>query len=737
MLKLLLDYRIAALATLSLLLCACGPTSDPFDGTTTVVPDALLPAELTWPPAAGPQRSASDDSIELLGSEFSAAGGGAHAVSTVCKLNGGTAPWAIYSLSSFNTVELGSIKVDYNKLVGEGTILYIGMANYAKDRWEWYSTEGNGAWTFNPVVPADYASPAGNVHIALLRTGPATIDLQKVTFFRVGEVTITPPQNLRSDEQTPENIGLQWDPVPGADSYNLYFSRYSDLREPIKVNADPIIGEDFDYAPVLKGIIYYFHVTAVGASESDASEFIDIFAPLIDMPAPMNPSVIESTPTSVTIGWEWDTDLLGPEPANGFYVYMKPEKDFNLEPLIEIKYRSQPWARTALFTGLQESKLYYYRICGASLNNARGRMTDDLPALTGEYWNWTEANPVSAGREPIRALATGSQITAIWLEADSGTGSPTGSVSFSQGLGASWTTGGCGLDADTENFQNYLDLDERGGNFLISAYDNINQDLFASFGSPTGGWTKEFVADGTKVGQFDVPSAGHYGDCAITDDSYNIIHKDFYAKMTYMHSRPVGGGGWTRADVRPLGDGAFPVELELETNGNTLEFLYFDYEIHELLFGQGPAPFAPVQISDNMGSNNGLDADLLMTPGGWISPSYDSNGDDLYLLRQNGSSWDLEDIAVSPGNASGYGNNARLEAFRNGLICVYLNNTNDWYASVYDGSQWFQQVMLLPLNAASTAELVVVADEPYFLVEDIDEDMIYCVKGVIPPFDQL
>ena len=158
-----------------------------------------------------------------------------------------------------------------------------------------------------------------------------------------------------------------------------------------------------------------------------------------------------------------------------------------------------------------------------------------------------------------------------------------------------------------------------------------------------------------------------------------------------------------------------------------------------LLFGKGPAPYAPAVISDNMGDNNGLYTDLVMTPGGWVSTSYDVTNDDLYLLRQSGGSWNSEDLATG-----GYGGHARLEPFRGtGLICVYLDDSTNWYCSVYDGSQWFQQVMLMPIvKPATGAELVVVNDVPYFLVEETEstspnKDKIMCVTGVIPPFGEL
>ncbi|MCB1220751.1 MAG: fibronectin type III domain-containing protein [Planctomycetales bacterium] len=734
---LLQNCRFVMLVTLALALVSCG-SGDPRVGDTGTVD--ILPAEagdLSWPPADN-FRKASDDSIELLGNEFSSAGGGAHAVSTVCKLNDGTAPWAIYSLSSFDTLDLGSIKAEYNILTGAGTVLYIGMANYNKGRWEWFSTTENGSYTFTPVTPAHYASPNGNVHIALLRTGPATIDVQKLTFNRVGDVTITAPKNLRSDEQTPENIGLQWDPVPGAQSYNVYFSRWSDLRDPLKLNTEPVTGPDFDYTPILKGVIYYFFVTAVGATESGPSDYIDLFAPTIDMPAPQNPRVDEATPDSVTIGWDWNIEELGPEPANGFYVYLKAEKDFNLEPEIEIRYRSQSWARSAQFNNLQTNTLYYFRIVGVSLNNSRGRMTDDLPAITGEFWDWTQVHPIGNGSEPIRAVATGNTASVIWLGANAG-GTPSGSVAFAQGTGSSWSVGDCGLEFGTESFDNYLDISERNGKFLVGAFDFLNQDLYASYGDPGNGWTKEFVADGTKVGQFDVPSAGNHLSVAITDDSYYIIDKDYYAKLTYMREKPIAGGSWTSTSVRTLNDSGFPVQLEMKANGNNPEYMYFDYEIHELLFGKGPAPYAPAVISDNMGDNNGLYTDLVMTPGGWVSTSYDVTNDDLYLLRQSGGSWNSEDLATG-----GYGGHARLEPFRGtGLICVYLDDSTNWYCSVYDGSQWFQQVMLMPIvKPATGAELVVVNDVPYFLVEETEstspnKDKIMCVTGVIPPFGEL
>src|SRR5690606_35175997 len=166
--------------------------------------------------------------------------------------------------------------------------------------------------------------------------------------------------------------------------------------------------------------------------------------------------------------------------------------------------------------------------------------------------------------------------------------------------------------------------------------------------------------------------------------------------------------------------------------GNVVEFLYFSYEDHELYHGIGPSPYEITQLTDNMGVNKGISLDLVMTPSGWVSTSYDASNDDLHLLRQSGDSWLSEDLA-----SGGYGSHARLEPFRGtGLICVYLDDSNNWYCSVYDGTDWFQQVMLMPLLKPSTsAELVVVNDVPNFLVQETDpsspdKGQIICVTGV-------
>lgn len=736
MLKLLQNSHLLAIVITSLLLSACGSGPDNAGSLAGQIAAPAAGQELPWPEDIVAPRSISDSSVELLGSEYTEVGGGAHSASTVCKLNNGSAPWAIYSMGGFNFATLDSVRIDFNKLAGEGTFLYIAAANYQTNRWQWFVTIDNGPYTFTPANAADYYSPLGNVHLALLRTGPATIDVQKLTFFRTNEGNVSAPENLISDEQLPEYIGLTWDAVAGVAGYNVYRSRFPNLSDVIKITDELLLVNEYDDTAPLNGIIYYYYVTAVAGAESPPSNVVDIFAPLIDMAAPQNPHVISSTVTSVTIGWDWNEGELGPAPVNGFNVYLKAEPNFNLDPLglIEVK-KTSSLARSATVFGLAEDSLYYYRICGVTFNSARGRMTDDLPALTGEIWDWTEVNVIGNGNVPIKALETGSQISAIYFSEPTQPGDPSG-INFAQGTGSNWTVSSCGLDGGSESFSNYLDLDERGGNFLISAYDNIDLDLYASFGSPSAGWTKEFVADGTKVGQFDVPSAGNHGTCAITDDAYNILHKDYYANMTYIHSRPLAGGAWDRTDVRAFTENGFPVELEMKSIGSALNFLYFDYEVHELFYGTGLNPLAMDQITDNAltGSpNKGLGTDLYLLPSGWVTPCYDATNKDLYLLRQNGANWDSENLAVQAGSSSGYGNHARLTGYKTGLICVYLSNSNKWFASVYDGTDWYQQQMLLPFNPGTEADIAVINDVPYFLVENNDESKIYCITGNLPP----
>ena len=727
--KLLRHCRRLAIITLSLMLCACGSTDGTLVGFNAESVARQPEVQPGWPPAEAVQRSLSSDSVEQLGSDFAEVGGGAHAASTVCKLNNGIAPWAIYSLAGFNFVQLDSVRIDFNKLVGEGTVMYIGVANYSTNRWQWFQTPNNGPYTFTPVNGADYYSPLGNFHIALLRTGPATIDVQKLTFFRSGEENVPAPQNLRSDNQVKEYISLLWDAVPGVIGYNVYRARVRDLSDVQKVNTEVVLTNSYEDPAPLNGLIYYYYVTAITAVESPPSNVVDIFSPNIDMPAPQNPRVVSSTPTTVTIGWDWDEEVLGPPPAKGFRIYMKAEPDFNLDllGLFEVS-KPSPAAREGTITGLVEGSLYYYRICGVTVINERGRMTDDLPAVTGETWNWTNVSPIAAGGARITALETGGDISVVWHEF--------GSVVFARGLADNWSFGPCGLQGGAEFFEHFLDIDESGGDYLISTFDSKKLDLYASFGNPTDGWTKEFVAAGyTKDPNLESPSAGNHCKAAITADNYNIIHKDVNAEWTYMATRPRAGGSWSKTEVRSFVERDYPLEYDMKRNGDELKFLLFSYEDHELYSGLGPAPYQITQISDNMGANNGIHLDMCLTPGGWVTPSYDTTNKDLYLLRENGSAWDSEDIKVQPGNSSGYGRNARIANYKTGLICVYLNSdiNPQWYSSVFDGTEWFTQKMLLPLNPGTDADIAVIDDIAYFIVPDKDEHMVYCVTASLPP----
>jgi hypothetical protein len=84
---------------------------------------------------------------------------------------------------------------------------------------------------------------------------------------------IPPAGQTTTDEKTDTvQVILQWDPVPGADAYNVYWSRFAGVTKhtghKIPDAANPIAITDLD-----PDTIYYFVVTAVGdAGESQESK---------------------------------------------------------------------------------------------------------------------------------------------------------------------------------------------------------------------------------------------------------------------------------------------------------------------------------------------------------------------------------------------------------------------------------------------------------------------------------
>ena len=677
---------------------------------------------LSWPPQAEPQHMASDDVVDIEGSDFSEKGGTANDEGTDMLLTpADELNFAMYSTGGFSSeLQFTNLTVVFSIEELEGgadTELYAALANYALGRWQFVKTTP-GNWQFAIADPADYHSPTGNVYVALIHTGDGDITIDRLSFERTGETNAPPaPENL-TGEQEVEQIDLDWDDVADADSYNVYRSLQPDFSNPQLVNVAPVLTSDFSDTTVATHKIYYYRVKAVRVDESGYSNQIDIFSPRADLPYPINVHFEDSSPLSVKIAWEWE----GANPAN-WRLFFKSSKDFNLDaPIIEKQVPS--FARSFTFNDVEPGEQIFVRVCARNDEGEMGRMIDDLPLLADELWQWGPVEEIETGDPPLQAIAVDGDISAAYISGSN--------VRFARRDNGNWSPE-TALGENAHTYFRYVDIAHGGGTYLISGYSKFTDDLWASTGTP-GAWTMELV-DGDDSDALIHPSEGDSAKVAATDTELAIVYQlgeqTSDVKTLALMTKTLPGGSWTREIIYDIEDVHTFNHHSVAYEGTDLFVLNSVPITAELVFASRSDAWSTWEDILEEGTGVRTVIDLKHIGANWYTPGYDAGDQELFVLNSSTTPWVAEQVSF---NSLPAGRSAQMVNHDGVPVVAFYGETPDqWYFSIYADEQWNTQWVVIPDAAFTTCgDMVSLGGNLYLLYEDAADGLFKCAKGTPP-----
>lgn len=725
--------RTLAVALLLSSLTGCGgspgpaaPAADP------LFPDPGIPlAVLPFPnDLATVERQASDDTVTLLGRDWHEKSESAVEIGSTLSLNDGESAWGIYALGGFGQVQPGSVYASFFTEDDMPCRIFLGVADFASGHWRFMDAgKDDASYTF--PAGGNYTSPSGNCYVVVLRSGDGKAKLYELIFGRVGNTNLESPAGL-SATADPGLVSLDWLPVNGAVGYNVYRAYDRKFTDQVKLNAVPVAEDSYADSWLVNGEMYFYRVTAVAAIESKYSNALGVFVPAVDLPAPQNLRVLEVGDFHFRIAWDWE----GASPAS-WAVYMANAPDFNLEPPTVKKDILQGGTREYTFSNLDPGRLYFVRMAAKDSSGRHGRMTEALPCLTGDQWEWYDIEEIGDGKEPICAVIADDKICASYML------DHVVHVARNSGAGLPWIVEGTDLDRTVsapgeepvgDGFSSFLDIDYRDGTYLITSVTSQTLDYYSAIGAPGVGWDVQLIDKGIGGGLC-APAAGLFCSAAISDNGYNGAGLDACPGKYCHYSRAYGKDKeWIKQEIRTVPEG-WPLEFDMETLDGKLFGGLYDYSLRQLYLWSEQNGFS--QVTDNPdGWTYGLQyGDLERVDGKWTLTAYYGYERNLIMLQDIGDPvWEQTIITNSEDYRTGRG--ARMEPFRDGLVVVYMGGAiRDWYCSVLHGNgEWETQLMKIgEIDAYERADLKVLNDKPVLIVADKITQKVYAIRGNIPP----
>jgi hypothetical protein len=634
-------------------------------------------------------------------------------------------PWAIYSVGDLCPEnELTAVAVDFEETTaytGDGTALYIAVANYSRGVWEWFDPVDS-PWEHALDTPVDYRSAEGEAHVAVVLAGPGEGRIETVTFSSSGDL-VGPPENLTAQINDELAGELDWDDGLYADGYNVFRATETDLDDAQQLNAE--LMPDSDYldaiAPSSRGKYYFYYVTAVGLNESDPSNVARVWSPQVNLPAPENLRLGTTGTDSFAVEWDWSY----PEPTGGFMLFIDTEPDFIIDASTENHaiYGYKP--RNITIDNRKAGTQYYIKMCARTTSGDLGRMTAEIQARLGGFWDWDEVYTIEAGEPPIRAIIVDGQFAVVFVSDTN--------IRFALGADESWeieTVLGpdCGW---------YVDIAYGGGTYLIAAMELDSGDAWAATGLP-GDWSSERIHGNGYTG-LGHPESGYCIAAGASETEFAVAHQalpminDPQEPGLILHTRPISGETWTTDIIRvPEPDN------ELSTCftwvGENLLVLSADLRMTEVLGGDrdGAWSWQDIRQDDSLYVPRHYDLHILSDE--YYTTAFDPGNKELYIAHGNARPWAYDMIAGEGGQDLGH--YARLAVEGNEAVAVFYGE--GYYHFALFSESWQHHTIYVPDVQASEygpyADVTLLDGVPYFFFHDEGDAKIKVAKGTPPVF---
>lgn len=726
-------FPVAWLAVLALAFTGCGAGGGlPEPAVEATVP---IPA-VSWPPPQGPLKQVSETQLVLRGRDWTAKGHRAYTEGDYLILRGGEGtPWGMYGLdylSEDNELESLSLLFTVTPLTpGDRTRLYVGLANYHDDCWEWHLA-GVSPWPFTYQYPRFYRSPEGNGYIACVLAGPGQVQVEQLTI-NVSGTVVPAPQNLTGESPDVGVVALDWDSVPLADSYNVYRAHEPDWQKAGRLNDEPVTANHYEDSGMTTGKYYWYWVTAVASNESGPSNPAAVWTHQIELPAPLNPRVSARDETSFTVAWDW----LLLNPNQGFTIFVCTYKDFPTgDEDVEI-WPAYPAARESGIYGRIPGFIYYWKMC-AKHNGLYGRMTDELTGSTKGSWTWGDFEVVDTGHPPVRAVAADGKLAIAYIKDDS--------VTLATDQGDHWRIDtplphGPKVMSGSVTYGQYLDLAYYGGTFLVAGYDAWACDAWAATGQQYD-WRRDRIhGDGHGFPPMP-PNSGLFIQAAISPDEMAVVHLDLTGEdqadpndaQLLVHRKPFSGGSWNTERIRYFNTEVLPSH-SLCYHGGELHVLTTDLFSSVLYTCDSEGHWTLVDVTPPGQEGLVKHHDLQWFNDQWYSPAFHYSNQQLFLLTGLDPPWD-DRLITDP--AEDMGHEARLAVEGNEAVMIFYgyNFGHARYQFAVYSEDWVYRPIGVPHVASDKygggADIVLMDGSPYFVFWDEETEEIKVAKGTPP-----
>lgn len=710
-------WVLAAAGCLMILAAACGGAQQLAAGTSELAPAPA--AKLPWPPPDAPARTASGFMTQLNGSEWTASGGSVVNESSSLRMSGATAlPWAIYTVAQLDVDnELTGIMVMFDEQPGgpgDGTALFVGLANYELGAWEWFDPPTE---PFSHATGDDpkYRSPAGTAHVAVALAGTGEALVDTVTFTHTGDTgQIDAPENLTGEVLDVELVQLDWDDVEGASGYNVYRSRNEDLSVPKWLNQEDGLVTTSEYTDeiVATGYYYWYWVTAVASDESARSNVIQLWAFEINMAAPTNLRVTDRGAESFRVAWDWE----GADPGGGFRIYLHTEPDFLItDDQAEVKWVIGGGTRSFNVTGREPGIIYYWKMCARALGGELGRISEEATGASAGYWTWSDIETIAEALIPFRAVRVGDEMAVAYFSGYS--------IDLAVRNAGVWTSDTAMQGAESRVFADSLDLDYSGGTYLVAGGDASAGDAWAAYGSP-GSWTNDRVHGDGNTGLFH-PESGKYVAAAASDTELAVVHYDLTGAVLRIHTKPLSGGGWTNTSMRSLTGGTSP-DHDIAFLGTNVYVLSADLFTTELLFGDRDGGWVFSDVRDTSTPKLTQYINLMRFDDQWYATGFYGGDQELHILNGTTLPWTGQEVC------DGLGYYARFAGEGEEAIAIFQGSGSFQFARYSKG--WAYERISVPgtTNFDSACDVLLIGGVPHFFFRDEGDGMIKVAKGTPP-----